>query len=67
MDDVSSGFGIVVLVGLALFALWARGRRVRNQPKADPFERQAGLGSGTSHSFGPSERGPRHHPGNGRW
>jgi hypothetical protein len=67
MDDVSSGFGVVLLIALALFALWARGRRVRAQPKADPFERQTGLGPGPSQGFGPGERGPRHHPGNGRW
>ena len=67
MDDVTSGFGIALLIALALFALWARGRRARNQPKADPFERQAGLGGGRGRAFGPSDPGSRHHPGNGRW
>jgi hypothetical protein len=67
MDDVSSGFGVVLLIALALFALWARGRRARVHPKADPFERQAGLGPGRSRNFGPGDPGPRHHPGTGRW
>jgi hypothetical protein len=66
MDDLGSGFGIVLLVLLALFALWVRGRRTRDQPKPDPFDRTMGPGS-RSRNFGPSDPGPRHHPGNGRW
>ena len=66
MDDIGSGFGIVLLVVLALFALWVRGRRAQDQPKPDPFGRNTGLGS-RSRSFGPSDPGPRQHPGNGRW
>jgi hypothetical protein len=65
MTDLGSGFGIVLLVVLALFALWVRGRRARDQPKPDSFGPNLGPGS-RSRGFGPNDP-PRHHPGNGRW